>query len=95
MVASVSVFPAYAGMIPNWTNENRTATSVPRIRGDDPYGCALFFEDKRVFPAYAGMIPTAARWLWRTARVPRIRGDDPFHDNLDRPIVECSPHTRG
>ena len=95
VVASVSVFPAYAGMIPNWTNENRTATSVPRIRGDDPYGCALFFEDKRVFPAYAGMIPTAARWLWRTARVPRIRGDDPTTTVMAGTKAMCSPHTRG
>ena len=38
MVQDLSVFPAYAGMIPENRPCRNVACSVPRIRGDDPLG---------------------------------------------------------
>ena len=32
-----SLFPAYAGVIPNMTTRNKVAFTFPRIRGGDPY----------------------------------------------------------
>ena len=31
-----SLFPAYAGVIPGWLNQNNNSGTFPRIRGGDP-----------------------------------------------------------
>ena len=77
------MFPAYAGMIrlglmTHWLK--LSASSVPRLRGDDPFQLYYGEVDEPVFPAYAGMI---RQYRCRSAcselgGVPRLRGDDPL-----------------
>ena len=90
-----AVFPAYAGMIPMGVCVVRTASSVPRIRGDDPHKHRIPVATNGVFPAYAGMIPWAYARLCSDNRVPRIRGDDPKNYATGEKQSTCSPHTRG
>ena len=55
------MFPACAGMIPSPLPSNSGLPSVPRMRGDDPYGDNMPLPGIAVFPACAGMIPDLVR----------------------------------
>ena len=57
MRRSLTVFPAYAGMIQTIEAEEDEIPGVPRVCGDDPAWSGLTLSQYYVFPAYAGMIP--------------------------------------
>ena len=52
------MFPAHAGMIPDYITGIIKAISVPRACGDDPSIAYASDQIFIVFPAHAGMIPS-------------------------------------
>ena len=72
-----SLFPAYAGVIPNMTTRNKVAFTFPRIRGGDPNIVTLFVIPCQLFPAHAGVIPTSRGGKPQRTAFPRTCGGDP------------------
>ena len=74
----LSLFPAYAGVIPGTGHDHGNGCPFPRIRGGDPLRQRSGFIEFYLFPAYAGVIPgMGPGWCIKTA-FPRIRGGDPW-----------------
>ena len=53
----LSLFPAYAGVIPCWRSGRGLDLAFPRIRGGDPQPQNQVANVQQLFPAYAGVIP--------------------------------------
>ena len=71
------MLPAYAGMIRRAKLGSSSATSAPRVCGDDPMIAGTKREQEMVLPAYAGMIPRRMDHLLLERGAPRVCGDDP------------------
>ena len=56
----LSLFPAYAGVIPMEGGVCRQMKTFPRIRGGDPEVNSPAKDPGCLFPAYAGVIPGPA-----------------------------------
>ncbi len=58
MLAGISLFPAYAGVILAKNNQNKQMTAFSRVCGGDPLKGANLEDADLLFPAYAGVIYT-------------------------------------
>ena len=92
---SVTLFPAYAGVIPSDTSSLVGDGTFPRIRGGDPNTPEGYLCEYLLFPAYAGVILLHPSLGAIEFPFPRIRGGDPMLDLSSYTKADFSPHTRG
>ena len=75
--ALFQVFPAQAGMIPDYVNNRDNLLCIPRASGDDPNSLDSINYRRYVFPAQAGMIRLLLLFFFFSFGIPRASGDDP------------------
>ena len=90
-----SLFPAYAGVIPNFSFGTYGSSAFPRIRGGDPNPQRRAERASVLFPAYAGVILKPSEQEDFEYTFPRIRGGDPTKQYDKGGQESFSPHTRG
>ena len=72
-----SLFPAYAGVIPNFIPYFAGVNAFPRICGGDPLTEVQNIMNLELFPAYAGVILPFESCTRHVCTFPRICGGDP------------------
>lgn len=75
-ILQYSLFPAYAGVIPQIKAITHSWEPIPCIRRGDPARLSLD-PAVRLFPAYAGVILAGHYRQGCNSAVPRIRGGNP------------------
>ena len=90
-----SLFPAYAGVIPNANLNGGILRPFPRICGGDPDNACFCTVGKVLFPAYAGVILNRTVDALIIPSFPRICGGDPLASQHLCYPPDFSPHMRG
>ena len=74
---AISLFPAYAGVIPRVSRMSTQSSTFPRLRGGDPCNSYDFKSAHPFSPPTRGVILTCFSEVVQLNAFPRLRGGDP------------------
>ena len=90
-----SVFPACAGVSPNFLRPDCVRLSFPRVCGGEPKICYNGRWVSIVFPACAGVSLTMPLPAVQSRRFPRVCGGEPKSETDRFSFMAFSPRVRG